>query len=585
MRVTTSKSKNSESFYITQSYTNAQGKSTSKTIRKLGTLAELSKRLHTDRDGVLAWANEQARLETARYKSEKEDALVMVPFHSNKLMDYHKQKLYTGGYLFLQSVYYGLKMDSICRKIKSRYKFEYDLNAILSDLIYTRVLVPSSKSSSLRTAEQFLEPPTYRLHDVYRALSVLAREMDFIQAEVYKNSFFLGSRNDRILYYDCTNYYFEIEQEDGDKKYGKSKEHRPNPIIQMGLFTDGDGLPLAFSLFPGNQNEQKSLKPLETKILQQFGCEKFIYCSDAGLASEDNRAFNHMGQRSFIVTQSIKKLPAEDRTWALSRSGFKRLSDDASVDITKLSEDDKDQLYYKDEPFTTKKLHQRLIITYSPKYAAYQKAVRAEQIARAEKMVANGTLKKQRKNPNDPARFVNKIAATEEGEKAKIHYYLDLDKIAEEEMYDGLYAVCTDLLDDDVADILKVSEGRWQIEDCFRTMKTDFEARPVYLTREDRIKAHFLTCFLSLLHFRLLKRSLKDAYTTEQLLQTLRNIKFADVEEQGFMPVYERQKITDDLHETCGFRTDYQFITKRKMKGIQKKVSEDKTLLYFMHTA
>ena len=571
MRVTTSKSKNSESFYITQSYTNSQGKSTSKTIRKLGTLAELSKRLHTDRDGVLAWANEQARLETARYKSEKEDALVMVPFHSNKLMDYHKQKLFTGGYLFLQSVYYGLKMDSICRKIKSRYKFEYDLNAILSDLIYTRVLVPSSKSSSFRTAKQFLEPPTYRLHDVYRALSVLAREMDFIQAEVYKNSFFLGGRNDRILYYDCTNYYFEIEQEDGDKKYGKSKEHRPNPIIQMGLFTDGDGLPLAFSLFPGNQNEQKSLKPLETKILQQFGCEKFIYCSDAGLASEDNRAFNHMGQRSFIVTQSIKKLPAEDRTWALNRNGFKCLSDDASVDITKLSEDDKDQLYYKDEPFTTKKLHQRLIITYSPKYAAYQKAVRAEQIARAEKMVSNGTLKKQRKNPNDPARFVNKIAATEEGEKAKIHYYLDLDKIAEEEMYDGLYAVCTDLLDDDVADILKVSEGRWQIEDCFRTMKTDFEARPVYLTREDRIKAHFLTCFLSLLHFRLLKRSLKDAYTTEQLLQTLRNIKFADVEEQGFMPVYERQKITDDLHETCGFRTDYQFITKRKMKGIQKK--------------
>ena len=571
MRVTTSKSKNSESFYITQSYTNSQGKSTSKTIRKLGSLAELSKRLHTDRDGVLAWANEQARLETARYKSEKEDALVMVPFHSNKLMDYHKQKLFTGGYLFLQSIYYGLKMDSICRKIKSRYKFEYDLNAILSDLIYTRVLVPSSKSSSFRTAKQFLEPPTYRLHDVYRALSVLAREMDFIQAEVYKNSFFLGSRNDQILYYDCTNYYFEIEQEDGDKKYGKSKEHRPNPIIQMGLFTDGDGLPLAFSLFPGNQNEQKSLKPLETKILQQFGCEKFIYCSDAGLASEDNRAFNHMGQRSFIVTQSIKKLPAEDRTWALDRNGFKRLSDDVSMDITKLSEDDKDQLYYKDEPFTTKKLHQRLIITYSPKYASYQKAVRAEQIARAEKMVANGTLKKQRKNPNDPARFVNKIAATEEGEKAKIHYYLDLDKIAEEEMYDGLYAVCTDLLDDDVADILKVSEGRWQIEDCFRTMKTDFEARPVYLTREDRIKAHFLTCFLSLLHFRLLKRSLKDAYTTEQLLQTLRNIKFADVEEQGFMPVYERQKITDDLHETCGFRTDYQFITKRKMKGIQKK--------------
>lgn len=571
MRVTTSRSKNSESFYITKSYTNAQGKSTSKTIRKLGTLAELSRRLGTDRDGVMAWANEEARLETLKYKSETEGAAVMVPFHPNRPMDYNKQKLFGGGYLFLQSVYYKLKMDSVCRKIKGRYKFEYDLNAILSDLVYTRVLDPSSKRSSFRAAKQFLEAPAYELHDVYRALSVLAKEFDFIQAEVFKNSFFLGGRNDRILYYDCSNYYFEIEQEDGDRRYGKSKEHRPNPIIQMGLFTDGDGIPLAFSLFPGNQNEQKSLKPLESQILQQFGCEKFIYCSDAGLASEDNRVLNHLGQRSFIVTQSIKKLPAEDREWALDMKGFKRLSDDAPVDITQLTEDDRQNLFYKDEPYTTKKLHQRLIITYSPKYAAYQKAVRGEQVVRAEKMVADGALKRQRKNPNDPARFVNRIAVTEEGEKAKVHYFLDQEKIAEEEKYDGVYAICTDLLDDDVTDILKVSEGRWQIEDCFRTMKTDFEARPAYLSREDRIKAHFLTCFLGLLHFRLLQRSLKGTYTTEQLLQALKDIRFADIEEQGFMPVYERQKITDELHEACGFRTDYQFLTKRKMKEIQKK--------------
>ena len=571
MRVTTSKSKNSESFYITKSYTNAQGKSTSKTIRKLGTLAELSKRLNTDRDGVMAWAKEEARLETMKYKSETEEAVVMIPFHSNKFMDYSKKKLFSGGYLFLQSVYYGLKMDSVCRKIKERYKFEYDLNAILSDLIYARVLEPSSKSSSFRAVKRFLEPPAYQLHDVYRALSVLAKESDFIQSEVYKNSFFLGERNDKVLYYDCTNYYFEIEQEDGDKKYGKSKEHRPNPIVQMGFFTDGGGLPLAFSIFPGNQNEQKSLKPLELKILQQFGCQKLIYCSDAGLASEDNRFLNHLGNRAFIVTQSIKKLPKEDRDWALEQSGFKRVSDDIPVDITQLNEEDKQKLFYKDEPFTTKKLHQRLIITYSPKYAAYQKAVRSEQITRAERMVANGSLKKQRKNPNDPARFVDKVAVTEDGEKAGIHYYLDTDKIAEEEKYDGLYAVCTDLLDDDVAEILKISEGRWQIEECFRTMKTDFEARPVYLAREDRIKAHFLTCFLALLHFRLLKRSLSGAYTTEQLLENLKSINFADIEEQGFMPVYERTALTDDLHQACGFRSDYQFITKRKMKEIQKK--------------
>ena len=571
MKVMTTKSKNSESFYIAKSYINNQGKSTSKIIRKLGTLAELSEMLHTDRDGGMAWAREQAKIETQKYKQETEDAVVMIPFHSNRLMDYNRKKLFEGGYLFLQSIYYGLNMDSVCRKIKYRHRYQFDLNAILSDLIYTRILEPSSKASSFKAAGNFLETPSYELHDVYRALSVLAEEMDFIQAEAYKNSFFFGSRNDAILYYDCSNYYFEIEQEDGDRKYGKGKDHKPNPIIQMGLFTDGDGIPLAFSLFPGNQNEQKSMKPLETKILQQFGHQKFIYCSDAGLASEENRAFNHMGQRAFIVTQSIKKLPAEDREWALSRTGFKRLADDAPVDITQLTEEDKQGLFYKDEPYTTKKLHQRLIITYSPKYAAYQKAVRAEQIARAEKLISGGSVKRQSKNPNDPARFVNKIAATKDGEKAEIYYYLDMDKIAEEEKYDGLYAVCTDLLDDDVADILKVSEGRWQIEDCFRTMKTEFDARPVYLSREERIRAHFLICFLALLHFRLLQRELKNHYTTEQLLRTLKSIKFADIEEQGFQPVYERQEITDALHEACRFRTDYQFITKRKMKEIQRK--------------
>ena len=571
MKVMTTKSKNSESFYIAKSYINNEGKSTSEIIRKLGTLASLSSMLHTDRDGVMAWAREQARLETQKYKEETEDAVVMIPFHSNRLLDYDRKKLFNGGYLFLQSVYYGLKLDSVCRRIRNRHQFRFDLNAILSDLVYARILEPSSKNSSFQAAKRFLEPPSYELHDVYRALSVLAQELDFIQAEVYKNSFFFGKRNNRFLYYDCTNYYFEVEQEDGMKKYGKSKEHRPNPIIQMGLFTDGDGLPLAFSLFPGSQSEQKSMKPLEQKILQQFGCRKFIYCSDAGLASEDNRVFNHMGERSFIVTQSIKKLPAEDREWALDGKGFKRLSDGSPVDISRLTEEDRDGLFYKEEPYTTKKLHQRLIITYSPKYAAYQKAVRAEQISRAEKMVASGSFKKQRRNPNDPARFVNRIAVTKEGEKADVHYYLDLDKIAEEEKYDGLYAVCTDLLDDEVSEILKVSEGRWQIEDCFRTMKTDFSARPVYVSREDRIRAHFLTCFLALLVFRLLKREVKSSCTTCQLLEALRGMEFADVQEQGFTPVYERTLLTDGLHEACGFRTDYEFITKRKMKEIEKK--------------
>ena len=570
MRVTTTKSKNAESFYITKSYKDTNGKSTSKIIRKLGTLKELSEKLGTDRDGVLAWANKQAEIETGKYKKDKEAKTVIVPFHADKQLEYGKQKAYKGGYLFLQSIYYGLKLDQTCRKIKEKRNFEYDLNAILSDLVYTRILEPQSKRSSFQAAKKFLEPPSYELHDIYRALSVIAGECDYIQAEAFKNSRLCLKRNGSILYYDCTNYYFEIEQEEGDKRYGKGKEHRPNPIVQMGLFTDGDGIPLAFSIFPGNQNEQASLKPLETKILNEFGCDKFIYCSDAGLASESNRVFNHMGERAFIVTQSIKKLPAEEREWALSKSGFRSISDDQKVDIESLSDEDKNGLYYKDLPYTTKRLHQRLIITYSPKYAAYQKSIRERQIERAEKMLTCGKLSKQRRNPNDPARFVGKIAATEDGESAKIRYYLDTDKIAEEAKYDGLYAVCTDLLDDDPADIIRVSEGRWQIEACFRILKTDFSARPVFVRREDRIKAHFLVCFLSLLIYRALEIKLENKYTCDDILATLKDMNFADIEEQGFMPLYGRRTITDALHDACGFRTDYQFITKRKMRAIQK---------------
>ena len=553
MKVSTTKSKNAESFYITKSYINSEGKSTSKIIRKLGTFAEF------DRAGVMAWAKEQAKIETEKYKKEKEANTVLIPFHANRSLDYGKQVFFEGGYLFLQYIYYSLKLDTVCSNIKRKYKFEYDLNAILSDLVYTRILEPSSKRSSYADAHKFLEAPTYELHDVYRALSVLAEKCDHIQSEIYKNSFFIRKRNDKILYYDCTNFYFETEQEEGMKKYGKSKEHRPNPIIQMGLFMDGDGIPLAFTLFPGNQNEQKSLKPLEEKVVKEFGCEKFIFCSDAGLASEDNRFYNHLDKRAFIVTQSIKKLPAEEREWALNRSGFKRISDDKAVDITSISENERGGLFYKEEPYTTKKLHQRLIVTCS------------RQIERAEKMVEAGKAKRTRKNPNDPARFVGKNVITKDGEKVKTEYFLDFEKIAEEEKYDGLYAICTDLLDDEPKDILKVSEGRWQIEDCFRTMKTDFSARPINIRREDRIKAHFLTCFIALFVFRTLRKLLNDSCTYSELLNTLKSINFADVDEQGFIPLYERSELTDKLHDICGFRTDFQFITKTKMKEIQKK--------------
>lgn len=570
MRVTTSKSKNAESFYISKGYVNDKGVSTSVIIRKLGTLKDLLPEHGPTRDDVMVWAKEQARIETLKYKREKEEKQIKLTFHADRPLDYDKQVFYRGGYLFLQSIYYQLQINKICRKLKQKHKFKYDINAILSDMIYARILEPRSKRSSYKAASEFLEKPSYKLHDVYRALDVLGAECDLIQAELYKNSHFLGARNDKVLYYDCSNYYFEIEQEDGNKKYGKSKEHRPNPIIQMGLFMDGDGIPLAFSTFAGNANEQTSLKPLEKKILGEFGCQKFIYCSDAGLGSESIREYNHMGERAYIVTQSIKKLKKEEKEWALDPQGFKKVSDDTPVDITKLNSNDKG-LYYKDEPYTTKKLHQRLIITYSPKYAAYQRTIRDKQVERAQKMLDSGNTKKNRKNPNDPARFIEKTAVTPEGEEADIKYSLDENKITEETLYDGLYAVCTDLLDDNVADILKVSEGRWQIEECFRIMKTDFSARPVYLQDENRIQAHFLICFLALTIYRFLEKKMDLKYTCEELLETLKAINFAEIQEQGYIPLYKREAITDDLHEACGFRTDYQFITKSKMRTIQKK--------------
>lgn len=571
MRVISSKSKNSESFYISKGFMNDQGVNTSVIIRKLGTLKDLLVEHGPTRDDVLAWAREQARLETEKYKKEQGDQIVQITYHPNRQLPYKRKVRFRGGYLFLQSIYYRLQLDKVCRKLRDKYKFQYDINAILSDLTYARVLEPSSKLSSYSTVSEFLEPPPYELHDIYRALDVLGKECDFIQSEIYKNSHLLGARNDQILYYDCTNYYFEIEQEDGEKKYGKSKEHRPNPIVQMGMFMDGDGIPLAFSLFPGNENEQTSMKPLEEKVLSDFGCQKFIYCSDAGLGAERIRKYNHMGERAFIVTQSIKKLKAEEKEWALNRTDFRRVSDDKPVDISLLPEDDTG-LYYKDIPYTPQTIYQRLIITYSPKYARYQRILRERQVERAEAMLETGKKAiKGRRNPNDPARFIGKKAVTDDGEVAKIHQYLDTDKIQDESRYDGLYAVATDLLEDDVSEILKVSEGRWRIGECFRIMKTDFEVRPIYLQDETRIKAHFLTCFLALIIYRYLERELKQQYTCEAILQKLRSMDFASVQEQGYTPLFEKDELTDALHDTVNFRLDNEFISKLRMREIQKK--------------
>lgn len=580
MRVTTSKSKNSESFYINFAYIDKNGKSTSKIFKKLGTLAELSKKLNTDRDGVMEWAKEQARIETKKYKEENET--VMVPFSPNQLIKKDHQRSFNCGYLFLQSICSALRFDNIVRNIKSHYSYEYDLEAILTDLVYARVLEPSSKLSSYQYCKNLLESPKYELHDVYRCLQVLAEQSDYIQSEVYKNSNFIHKRNSSVLYYDCTNYYFEIEQEDGFRKYGKSKENRPNPIVGMGLFMDADGFPLAFGLHPGNQNEQQTLKPLEQKVIRDFDCSEFIYCSDSGLGSEENKLFNSVGNRSYVITQSIKKMKEEDKKIILNPKQFKRLGKKGFVDISTLDESDPDvidAIYYKEIPRTTKKLIEVVIVTYSVKYKLYQQKIREGQIKRASNMITStGSLKKGRKNPNDPARFIKKTAVTENGEVAGSEYCeLDEDVIAKEKQYDGFYAVATNI-DDDIDEIIKINKRRWQIEQCFRIMKTDFKARPVYVSRKDSIEAHFLICYLALLVYRILEYKLENKYTTEEIIDTLRKMNVTEVEGSGYIPSYTRTDLTDALHDLFGYRTDYQITKKSKMRTIIKQ-SKDKNIL------
>ena len=419
MYIAVTGSKNNKDVYIYQSFRKKDGKSSSRIYKKLGKYNTLLEQFDGDNEKLMAWAKSEAAKETELYNERT--GKVTVEFSQAACILMNEARSFHAGYLFLQQLCTELRLDNICRVIKGRHKFKYDFHAILTDLVYARVLSPSGKLSSYNFCKTLLEPPKYELQDVYRALSVIAEESDFIQSELYKNSNFIHPRNQKILYYDCMNYYFEIEEESGLKHYGKGKENRPNPIVGMGLFMDADGIPLAFDIFPGNQNEQTTLKPLEKKIIKDFNCSEFIFCSDAGLGSANNRAF----------------------------------------------------------------------------------------------------------------------------------------------------------LEGNIEEIIKINKQRWEIEENFRIMKTEFEARPVYVRRDDRIKAHFMTCYISLLLYRLLEKKIGNSYTTEQIIETLRSMKMTLLNiANGYVPSYTRTEITDSLHKAFGFRTDYEFIKKSTMRSIIKQTKE-----------
>lgn len=480
MRLQISRTKNAASYYVVKTvYVN--GKKMNKIHEKLGTEKELTEKLGDI--NVEQWAREYV-YGLNLLEAENKEPDVIAKYSPSKIISKNESRSFNGGYLFLERIYHELGIHKICKDISKRYKFDYDLNSILSRLIYSRIIFPSSKSATFELSKRFIEQPKFELHQIFRALDILAAENYFIQSSLYENSLKLSKRNDKILYYDCTNYFFEIEQEDVDgiRKYGVSKEHRPNPIVQMGLFMDGDGIPLAFNIDKGNTNEQKTLVPLEEKILADFNLSKFIVCTDAGLSSLANRKFNSKDERAYITTQSIKKLKEHLKDWALSKEGW--------------------SLQGKDKLFNLDEVSERL--------------------------------------DNDDETLRGKILG-----------------------------VCTNL-DGDPADIIKVNHRRWEIEECFRIMKSEFKARPVFLSNEDRIEAHFLTCFISLLIYRLLEKKLGDKYTCCEIIDGIREMNLHESKGSGYIPSYKRTDFTDDLHNTFGFRTDYEIVTTKQMKSIFK---------------
>lgn len=565
MKLLQSKSKNSTSLYVAKS-TYENGKHSSKIVEKLGTVADLQKKLGGE--DPIEWAKKYIAELTRQEKEQSRK--VIVEYSPVRTIAKDQQHLWNGGYLFLQQIYYSLGLKEICKAISMRHKFTFDLNEILSKLIYARILFHASKHATHQLCEGFIEPPQFKLQHIYRALEVIAAEGEYIQSEIYRNSLKVCERDTGILYYDCTNYFFEIEEASGLKQYGISKEHRPNPIVQMGLFMDGAGIPLAFSINSGNTNEQTTLKPLEERILSDFKMSKFVVCTDAGLASTANRKFNDRAGRAFITTQSVKQLKSHIKAWALDSKGWHITGAPNVYDISDLGEEHHETIFYKERWVNENGLEQKLIVTYSLKYWKYQRMVRQSQIERAVKLIDTGPKRLKAHNQNDYRRFVIQTHSTVDGEVAKNQAYsIDTLQIAKEETYDGFYAVCTNL-DDTPETIIGINKRRWEIEESFRIMKSEFKARPVHLSRDDRISAHFMTCFLALIIYRLLEKKLGDLYCGSELVRTLRDMNFYNIPGEGYIPTYKRTDLTDALHSAAGFRTDYEIVSSKNLKNIFK---------------
>ena len=571
MRLSTSRSKNTTIYYIIKDYTK-NGKRSTKIVEKIGNINEI--KIKAGNKDYKQWLNEYVK----KYNEEHcKKEIITIKKNNKKIIEPNINNKFNVGYLFLEKLYNDLKIKNICNTIQDKYQFHFDLNEILSYLVYARIIYPSSKLETYKQCQNFIEQPKFKLHDEYRALSYISENMDYIQEQLFKNSKSVINRNSKVIYYDCTNYFFEIDEEDDLRKYGISKEHKPNPIVGMGLFMDGDGLPLSCNIYPGNQNEQKTLIPEENKIVNNFKLDntKIILCTDAGLASDEIKKFNIKDNRGFVITQSLKKLKEEYKIQVFDKSNWRISNDLKNVyNLETISNDDTlrekyyDTLFYKIIQTETKSVKQDLIVTFSFKYFDYNQNIRNNQIERARKSIETNNVSRKGKNQNDYRRFIDSLNSTDNGEIAEnTSYSINEDLIKEESKYDGYYGLTTNLIGD-INEILNIVKGRWEIEESFKIMKSDFLARPVNLSREDRIKAHFMTCFISLFIYRLLEKKLGNKYTTSQILNTLRNMEMIESKGDGYIPAYIRTNLTDELHEIFNFRTDYEINTYKDFKKI-----------------
>lgn len=571
MRLNVRTRDNYKYYTIIKDYTTLDGKRTTKTFEKLGNQKQVEKRFgkNDTLNKIKEYINE--------LNLESKEELICKEFNPNKKINYNNKKRFNIGYLFLDKIYNDLNIKSICNYIEDKYKFEFDLNEILSYLVFARIIYPSSKLETFKQCQNFIKSPTFKLHDEYRALNYLASNIDYIQEKIYENSKKVLKRNSKVIYYDCTNYFFEINTEDDLRRYGVSKEHRPNPIVSMGLFMDGDWIPLSFNIYSGNKSEQETMIPEESKIINNFKLDdsKVIICTDAGLASDDIKNYNAKDGRGFVITQSLKKFKNEYKEQVFNKKEW-RLPGDLThlYNLDEINENeilrDKyyDCLFYKIIQTETKSVKQDTIVSFSFKYYDYNQNVRNSQIERARKNIDSNNVSRKGKNQNDPNRFIREIKTTETGEIAsEANYMINQELIDEEAKYDGLYAVSTNLIGN-VEDILKITKGRWEIEESFRIMKSDFLARPINLSREDRIRAHFITCYIALLIYRILEKKLEYKYTTTEILKTIKNMEMLEHKGLGYEPLYERTKLTDNLHNVFNFNTDYEIISYKKMKKI-----------------